>query len=118
MLAIKSTKDDQVTFNAQYVIGGHRGRMKALMVHSAATIKPQSIRLLHALAANHSLDIWSCDVRQAYLQSAKPLSREIFITKPVPEFELQPEQCLKLLKPLYGLCDSGDLWHKTVDEHH
>ncbi len=57
-------------------------------------------------------------VRQAYLQSAEPLSREIFITEPVPEFELRPDQCLKLLKPLYGLCDSGELWHKTLDEHH
>ena len=44
--------------------------------------------------------------------------REIYINKPVPEFELNPDQCLQLLKPLYGLCDSGDLWHDTLDKHH
>ena len=118
VLAIKSAEDGQVKFKARYVIGGHRDRMKALMVHSAAPLQPQSIRLLLALAAAHGFKIWSSDVRQAYIQSADPLSRELFITKPVPEFELQPEHCLKLLKPLYGLCDSGDLWHKTLDEHH
>ena len=118
VLAIKSTEDGQVKFKARYVIGGHRDRMKALMVQSAATLQPQSIRFLLALPAIHGFDIWSADVRQAYLQSVEPLSRELFITKPVPEFELQPKQYLKLLKPLYGLCDSRDLWHKTLDEHH
>lgn len=118
VLAIKSTEDGETKFKARYVIGGHRDRMKAMMVHSAATLQPQSIRLLLALAAAFGFDIWSADVRQAYLQSSEALSRDIFITKPVAEFELQPEECLKLLKPLYGLCDSGDLWHKTLDDHH
>ena len=36
----------------------------------------------------------------------------------MPEFELKPEQCLQLLRPLYGLCESGDLGHRTLDEHH
>lgn len=118
VLAIKSTEDGQVKFKARYVIGGHRDRMKAYMVHNATTLQPQSIRLLLALAAIHDFDIWTADVRQAYLQSDEMLARELFITNLVPEFELRPEQCLKLLKPLYGLCDSGDLWHKTLDKHH
>lgn len=25
---------------------------------------------------------------------------------------------MKLLKPIYDLCDSGDFWHKTPHEHH
>lgn len=88
------------------------------MVHSASTLQPQSIRLLLSLAAIFDFDIWTSDVRQAYLQSAEPLARDIFIAHPVPEFELEPSQCLKLLKHLYGLCESGDLWHETLDKHH
>eukprot|EP00171_Calliarthron_tuberculosum_P023641 IDg23641t1 len=118
VLAIKSTEDGNIKFKARYVIGGHRDRFKHMMVHTASTLQPQSIRLLLALASMHGFDIWTSDVRQAYLQSAEPLSRDIFIKTPPMEFELESHQCLQLLKPLYGLCESGDLWHKTLDEHH
>lgn len=124
VLAIKSTEDGMTKYKARYVIGGHRDRLKHMMVHTTSTLQPQSIRFLLALAAIHGFDIWTSDVyvgwriRQAYLQSAEPLTRDIFIKKSVPEFELDPSQCLKLLKPLYGLCESGDMWHATLDNHH
>ena len=109
LLSLKSTEDNNVKYKARYVIGGHRDRLKHMMVHSTSTLQPSSIRLLLALAIVHGFDIWTSDVRQAYLQSADPLSRPVFISKPVPKFELEPSQCLQLLKPLYGLCESGDL---------
>lgn len=34
------------------------------------------------------------------------------------EFELYESKCLQLPKPLYGLCESRDLCHKTLDRHH
>ena len=118
VLAFKSTEDGKLKHKARYVIGGHRDRLKHMMVHSTSTLQPSSIRLLLALAAIHGFDVWTSDVRQAYLQSAEPLARDVFIAKLVPEFELDPSQCLKRLKPLYGLCESGDLWHQTLDRHH
>lgn len=48
----------------------------------------------------------------------EPLFRDLYIANPVAEFELEPHQCLQLLKPLYGLCESGDLWFATMDKHH
>lgn len=42
----------------------------------------------------------------------------MFIKNPVAEFEFSLDQCLKLLRALYGLCDVGDLWHTTLDEHY
>ena len=118
VLTIKSTEDGQVKHKARYVIGGHRGKLKKFMVHDTATLQPQSVRLLLALASIFGFDVWTSDVTQAYLQSSEPLARKIFIREPVPEFELDPKECLELLKPLYGLCESGDLWHATLDKHH
>ena len=85
VLAIKSTDDGKVKYKATYVIGGHRDKYKDFMVHSTSTLQPQSIRLLLALAAVFDFDIWTSDVRQAYLQSAEPLAGDIFIRSPVKE---------------------------------
>eukprot|EP00171_Calliarthron_tuberculosum_P023324 IDg23324t1 len=57
ILAIKSTEDGQIKFKARYVIGGHRDKMKNLMVHSAITLQPSSIRLILAIAAIHGFGI-------------------------------------------------------------
>jgi len=117
-LAIKSTEDGEIKYKARFVIGGHRDKQKHLMVHNSATLQPQSIRLLLSLAHANDFAIWTADVTQAYLQSTDPLLRDIYITKQIPEFELAPHECLKLMKPLYGLCDAGDLWASTMDKHH
>ena len=42
--------------------------------------------------------------------------REIYV-KPTKEFRLSKDSLLKLLKPLYGLTDSGDYWHNTFTSH-
>lgn len=34
------------------------------------------------------------------------------------EFELEASQFLQLMKPLYGLLYSVDLWYRTIEEHH
>lgn len=31
---------------------------------------------------------------------------------------MEPQECLQLLKPLYGLFKSSDMGHKTFDDHH
>ena len=91
--------------------------MNGMVVHGPATFQPQSICLL-ALIAIQGFEIWTPSVLQAVLQTTKPLSRNLFVSKPMLEFNLFPDQFLKLLEPLYDLCGSGDLWPKTLQEHH
>lgn len=87
-------------------------------MHNSATLQLQPIRLLLTLARASDFEVWTADVTQAYLQSTDTLLRDIFIMKTIPEFELAPHQCMKLLKPLYGFCDAGDFWDSKMDKHH
>ena len=79
VLAIKTTEDGEVKFKARCVIGGHRDKDKSLMLRTATTLQPQSVRLLLALSNMHDIDIWTSDVRQAYLQSSEPHLRVLGI---------------------------------------
>lgn len=117
VLAIKSTVDGQIKFKARFVIGGHRDKMKNMMVHCTITAQPQTVRMVMSIASILDFNAWGSDVRQAYLQSTKGLDRQLYIMDAVPEFELNPDECLLLLRPLYGLCDSGDLRFETMDGH-
>ena len=91
------------------MIGGHRDKLKKLMVHSSQTLQPSSIRLLLTIAAAHQFEVWISDIRQAFLESADPLSRDVYLMDLPPQFELDPHEALQLLKPLYGLCESADM---------
>ena len=117
VLAIKSNADEKVKYKARYVMGGHRDKMKNFLVHGAQTFQPSSARLLLALSSIHGFDVWSTDVKLAYLRSSEPLTRRVFDKNTAPEFELEPEQCFELLRPLYGLSDAGELWHLTLHKN-
>ncbi len=117
VFTIKSTVDGEIKYKARYVICGNRDRLKDMIVHSTQTVQASYTRLLLSLASILGFDIWTADVTQAYLQSRKPLQRDIFIRNPAEDFELKPDECLKLIRPLYGLCEPGDLWFGTLDEH-
>lgn len=92
--------------------------MKNLTVHSSQIIQLTTIRLMLRIATMFDFEIWTADVRQAYLQSEDPLSQNIFIEDVAPEFERPTDQDVRLLKPLYGSSESGDLWFNTLDKNY
>jgi Reverse transcriptase (RNA-dependent DNA polymerase) len=51
-----------------------------------------------------------------YLQSASKLQRKIFVRPDI--LQLDPDQLLQVMKPLYGLSDAGDYWGQTLTDHH
>lgn len=116
VLAIKDKDTGKEVYKARYVAQGYKDMEKQYLVHNSSNLKQNSVRLLLSLAALFGFRIWSQDVSQAFLQSAEKLSRDIYI-KPSKEFRLDQDALLKLLKPLYGLCDSGDYWYSTFSSH-
>jgi hypothetical protein len=110
VLAIKE-KDGEEVLKARFVLGGHRDRDKKKLVHSSTTLKQSSIRLILATASIMSFYVISADVIQPYLQSASELKRKVF-GKPNC-VDLKPVELLLIMKPLYGLADSGHYWAQT-----
>lgn len=79
--------------------------MRRITVHTSVSLQPSSVRWLLCIAAIQRFQTWMNDVRQGYLQSLERLSREEYLKNPTKEFDLQNNQRLQLLKPLYGLTD-------------
>lgn len=116
VLTIKHKDTENELFKARFVVQGHLDREKELLVHASTTASQQAIRLLVSLATIFGFKLWSQDMTLAYIQGADKILRKIYI-KGKPEFQLAPNQLLEILRPLYGLADSGDYWHATFLKH-
>lgn len=116
VLSIKNVGTGEETCKARFVVQGHTDAEKELLVHNSTTLQKSSIRSLIAIATISGMRLWTQDISQTYLQSARKLMRDIYI-RPSKEFKLNSNQLLKLLKPLYGLSESGDYWHETFFKH-
>lgn len=55
-------------------------------------------------------------VTQAYMQKSEKLMRDVYL-KHFKEMNIQSNQLVQLLKPLYGLSESGDYWGRTCRKH-
>jgi Reverse transcriptase (RNA-dependent DNA polymerase) len=111
VLSNKDVGTPHEVYKACYVVQGIRDRDKPYLVHQPMTARQQSTKLLVAMAAIFGFRVFIHDVQQAYLQSADKQMRDLYIS-PSKEFKLGSDAVLKLLKPLYDLCDSGDYWSK------
>ena len=100
----------------RYAVQGYKDREKDFLVHNSNTSKQVSTEIIASLAIILSFQIWSFDVSQAYVLSKDELTRDVYVTPP-KEFFDHKKYVLKLRKPLYGLTDAGDYWHRTDRQH-
>lgn len=117
ILAIKDPGTSNERAKARLVVQGYKDRDKFNLVHSSTNLQQRSIRIICSIAAIMDFELWSHDITQAYLQSDMPLQRQIFM-KPPSDLCLPKEKLLQILKPLYGLAESGDYWNSTNSLHH
>jgi hypothetical protein len=116
LLSIKRADDGEEIYKARLVVGGHMDKSKNSLIHKSNSTAQTSIRMLLATALIFGFRLWSMDVTQAYLQSAKPLLRDVYLKPDV--LQLSQDELIRRLKPLYGLGDSGDYWHTTITGFH
>ena len=116
VLAIKDEGTDREIWKARFIVQGHRDRFKKSLVHDISVARQYAIKMLVGIASIFGFRLFSSDVIQSYIQSAEELSRDIFLNPP-KEFCLGPDQLIKLVKPLYGLTESGDYWGRTLRNH-
>ena len=89
------------------------------MVHNNPTLRQFSIKIVVSVSVLLGFRLALLDVMQAYLQSKQKLTREIYV-RPKHEdlnyFGLKHTQLLRLIRLLYGICDSGDYWRSTLSK--
>jgi Reverse transcriptase (RNA-dependent DNA polymerase) len=116
VITIKDIGTEREFHKARYVVQGHRDKEKTSIVHQNTTAKQKSTRILPGLAAIFGFLLCTHDVQQAYLQLAESLLRHVYLN-PHAVLNLRSDQVLKLLRPLYGLCDASDHWARTILDH-
>ena len=70
---------------------------------------------------NTDVNIFLCDISQAYVQLNTNLNREFYVQPPQEleeELGIGKHNVLKVLKPLYGVPEAGNHWFKTYHTHH
>jgi Reverse transcriptase (RNA-dependent DNA polymerase) len=95
------------------VVQGCGDREGSRIVSEAPTVSHFSVRLLLTLSVIKDWQIWSKDARQAFLQSKSGLSRRVYARVPKELRACFRGFLMLLLKPLYGLKESGSYWHDT-----
>ena len=114
LLAIKHKITGKVRFKARYVVGGHSDKLKSFFVHGSQSLQPINVLYTCCTFRNIKFTIWCSDVKLPYLQAGEPLQRKIFIGELAIEFDLEEDVVLQLIRPLYGLSDTEDLWYKNT----
>lgn len=115
---IRNANSNMPQAKARFVCQGFRDDMKEYMVHSSPSLRQTSVKMIVSTAALMSFRIASIDFRQAYLQASESMSRTIFVKPKKADHDIlgvTEQQLLRLKKPLYGICDSGDYWYDTFN---
>lgn len=90
----------------------------ASVATKAPTVQNFSQRLLLALSASlPKMPAFLRDISKDYTQSSTDLEREVLIHPPT-ELEFPPGTVLKVVKPMYGIPESGLHWYLAYLEHH
>jgi Reverse transcriptase (RNA-dependent DNA polymerase) len=104
-------EDGSDRLKCRLVPHGNRDEEKDTLRKDSSTAQSSVIRLFLAIAMRHKFSVASIDVVVTYLQSG-PLPRRVFVRP--PRGWAKPGCLWRLLRPAYGLVESGRLWQLTI----
>jgi hypothetical protein len=84
-----------------------------LQLNFASVVKPNTVRMLMALAQVRKMSIHQIDISNAFCCADIKGEVHIHASKGM---NIPEGKCFKLLKPLYGLRNSPKSWNKTIDK--
>lgn len=116
VLALKDVEKAEPVFKDRLFRQGHRDREMAALFHDSTNMNQTSIKALTAIAAVFRYDVWKTYISQAYLESRMRLLADVYIL-PSKEFNLPPDVRLRLLRPPYGVPDTGNYFHTVFPSH-
>lgn len=111
MLILKNYQALQEVPSVRYVAQSYTDEMKHILAHDVTALRPTSTRLLLSIYKILNFRLFIHDVTHAYTQAKEYLTRTIYLRPKTEDrhlFGVGEDELLKMLKPLYGLCDSGD----------
>ena len=88
-----------LTRKARFVAGRHKLEPPASIMYSSV-VSRDSVRIAFMLAALNHLDIWACDIGNAYLNA--PCREKVWFVAG-PEFGLRQGTVIRIVRALYGL---------------
>jgi hypothetical protein len=101
-----------LTCKARFVAGGHMTETPNSLTYSSV-VSRDSVLIAFLVAALNDLDILSCDVSNAYLNT--PCREKIWFVASL-EFGSRQGQSVKVVRALYGLKSSGAAWRTFLQQ--
>ena len=105
-------EEDKLRLKCRMAPHGNRDRDKESVRKDSATTQFPVIRLVLSIAAVLNMVIATIDIKGAYLQGGY-LSRDIYVRP--PKGWAAHGVLWRLLKPAYGIVESGRLWQLTIE---
>ena len=102
-----------VRYKARLVALGYDEEVNPSLIF-APVVKPNTVRLLMAIAQTEKMQIHQVDIVNAFC--CADIEGEVFMHPP-PGLDFEPGKCFKLHKSLYGLRSAPKSWNTTIDKH-
>jgi hypothetical protein len=120
---IKNEGTNKELKKSRLVVQAYHDDDKHTVLTQSPTIQRISQRVILSIAAMtiDTTGLYLRDISQAYVQSTSLLNRDFYIKPPrelATKLNLEEGSVVKVLKPLYGVPESGNHWYKTYHSHH